>query len=109
MDGRSQRLSAPLTPRAKRMMAAVGVLAVAGLGGTAVWGVGHQDAYGPSRNGCITVSVASSTGGALLHDCGAGARAACRNAFAGRDNMALLTQRQCRLAGLGPVDRRVSG
>jgi hypothetical protein len=44
----------------------------------------------------------SSTGGALLHDCGAAARAMCRNAFANTGKLSLLTRPQCRLAGLGP-------
>jgi hypothetical protein len=85
------------------MMAVAGALVVVGIGGVGVWGATHSDTYGPSRDGCVTVSVPSSTGGALLHDCGAGARALCRTAFAGHDKLALLTQQQCRLAGLGPV------
>lgn len=83
-------------------MLVAGGLIVLGLGAVGIWAATHQDAFGPSRNGCVTVSVPSSTGGAILHDCGAGARALCRNAFAGHDKVALLTQRQCRLAGLGP-------
>ncbi|HUK70033.1 MAG TPA: hypothetical protein VLW50_14985 [Streptosporangiaceae bacterium] len=101
MDGRSQRLSGPLSARAKRLLAAAGGLIVLGLVAAGVWAATHKDAYGPSRDGCVTVSVPSSTGGAILHDCGAGARALCRNAFAGHDKLALLTQVQCRLAGLG--------
>jgi len=102
MDGRSARLTGPLSARAKRTMAAAGAVVVAGLAGIGVWGATHSDSYGGSRNGCVTVAAPSSTGGALMHDCGAGARALCRTAFASHDKIALLTQAQCRLAGLGP-------
>jgi hypothetical protein len=44
----------------------------------------------------------SSTGGAVLHQCGDAARAMCRSAFAHRTKLDLLTRPQCRLAGLGP-------
>ena len=103
MDGRSQRISGPLSPRAKRMLAAAGALVVVGFGGVGVWGASHPGSYGRSQNGCVTVSVPSSTGGALQHDCGPGARAMCEAAFAGHDKISLLTQHQCRLAGLGPA------
>jgi hypothetical protein len=102
MDGRSQRLAGPLTRRQKRLMALAGALVVVVLGGVSAWAVINPDAYSGSRNGCVTVSVPSSTGGAIVHDCGAGARAMCLTAFAHRDEVSLLTQTQCRLAGLRP-------
>jgi len=83
-------------------MVAAGVLAVAVVGGVTVWGVSHPGSYGRSHDGCVTVSVPSSTGGALMHGCGATARALCRTAFAGHGSLALATRPQCRLAGLGP-------
>jgi hypothetical protein len=101
MDGRSQRITGPLSPRARRIAVAAGALIVVAFGGAGVWGATHADRYGRSRDGCVTVSVASSTGGALLHDCGAAARALCRTAFADHGKLALLTREQCRLAGLG--------
>jgi len=101
MDGRSARLTGPLSARAKRAMAVAGALAVAALAAVGVWAATHSDTYAHSGNGCVTVSLSSSTGGALLHDCGAGARALCRTAFAAHDKTALLTQAQCRIAGLG--------
>jgi len=88
-------------PRRGRMVAA-GLLAVAVVGGVTIWGVSHPGSYGTSRDGCVTVSMPSSTGGALMHGCGASARAMCREAFAGHDKLALATQPQCRLAGLAP-------
>jgi hypothetical protein len=101
MDGRSSRLTGPLSARAKRTIAVTAAVVVAGFAGAGIWGATHSDSYSGSRNGCVTVAAPSSTGGALMHDCGAGARALCRTAFAGHDKIALLTQEQCRLAGLG--------
>ena len=89
--------------RRRGRMAAAGALAVAVVGGVTWWGVSHPGAYGRSHDGCVTVSVPSSTGGALMHGCGASARAMCRTAFAGHDRLALATRPQCRLAGLGPT------
>jgi hypothetical protein len=88
--------------RRRGRLAAAGALAVAVVGGVTVWGVSHPGAYGRSHDGCVTVTVPSSTGGALRHGCGASARAMCRTAFAGHDKLALATRPQCRLAGLGP-------
>jgi hypothetical protein len=89
--------------RRRGRIAAAGALAVAVIGGVTWWGVSHPGAYGRSHDGCVTVSVPSSTGGALMHGCGASARAMCRTAFAGHDRLALATRPQCRLAGLGPT------
>lgn len=103
MDGSPDIATAPGRPRPRRgRLAAAGVLTVAVVGGVAVWGVTHPGAYGRSHDGCVTVTVPSSTGGALEHGCGATARAMCRTAFAGHDRLALATRPQCRLAGLGP-------
>ncbi|MGD0686003.1 MAG: hypothetical protein ABSA03_12910 [Streptosporangiaceae bacterium] len=88
-------------PRRGRMVAAA-LLAVAVVGGVTIWGVSHPGSYGASRDGCVTVSMPSSTGGGLMHGCGASARAMCREAFASHDKLALATQPQCRLAGLAP-------
>jgi len=93
----------PLTRRDKRGIALVGALIVAGLVGLGIWAAVKPGGYGQSRNGCVTVSAASSTGGALLHACGAQAAAMCRAAFTHQDKLSLLTRPQCRLAGLGPA------
>jgi hypothetical protein len=81
--------------------ALVGVLAV--LVAVAIWAAVRPGSYGASRNGCITVNLPSSTGGSLIHECGASARAACGRAFATNDRLSQLTRPQCRLAGLGPA------
>ena len=84
-------------------MALVGALIVAGLVGLGIWAAVQPGGYGQSRNGCVTVSAASSTGGALLHACGARAVAMCQAAFTHQDQLSRLTRPQCRLAGLGPA------
>jgi hypothetical protein len=44
----------------------------------------------------------SSTGGALIHECGQAAKTMCQRAFTATDKVSLLTRPQCRLAGLAP-------
>jgi hypothetical protein len=94
--------SGPGRPRRRGRLAAAGAITVAVIGGVSWWGVSHPGTYGRSHDGCVTVSVPSSTGGALMHGCGASARVMCRNAFASHDKLALATRPQCRLADLGP-------
>lgn len=67
----------------------------------AVWSSAHPGRYGQSRAGCVTVTIPSTTGGALLHQCGTGARHLCRRAFRHRDRLSLLIRPPCREAGLG--------
>jgi len=92
----------PLTRRDKRGLVLVCALIVGGLVGLGIWAAVSPGGYGQSRDGCVTVSAASSTGGALLHECGDKAVAMCQAAFTHRDKLSLLTRPQCRLAGLGP-------
>src|ERR1039458_3193123 len=104
MDRKAQRRPpAPLTRRARLGMAAVGLLVLAAFVGVGIWSVVRPGGYGRSHAGCVTVSAASSTGGALIHECGAGAVTLCRSAFAHGDKLSMLTRPQCRLAGLGPA------
>jgi hypothetical protein len=44
----------------------------------------------------------SSTGGGIMHECGAAAQTMCRNAFAQHTEFARLARPQCQLAGLAP-------
>jgi hypothetical protein len=92
----------PLTRRDKRGIAIVGAVILVVAAGLGIWSAVRPGGYGASHNGCVTVTAPSSTGGGLLHECGAGARAMCRAAFAHDDRLSLLTRPQCRLAGLGP-------
>ncbi len=93
----------PLTRRDKRGIAIVVAVLLAGFAGLGIWAAVRPGGYGQSRAGCVTVTAPSSTGGALLHACGASARAMCRSAFTHTDQISLLTRPQCRLAGLGPA------
>jgi len=89
-----------LTPRRRRIVfLVVAVLAAAGVA-IGVWsGVSH-DEYGSSGNGCVSLTIASSTGGQPIHYCGAAARSFCQSAFANDDRLSLLARPQCDLAGL---------
>ncbi len=92
----------PLTSRDKRGIAIVAGLILAIAAGVGIWTAVRPGTYGPSRDGCVTVTEASSTGGALVHACGSSAVTMCRAAFAHDDKLSLLTRPQCRLAGLAP-------
>lgn len=106
MEGRQpNRTGESLTSRQKRILAVAGAALVVLLGGVGVWAATDPGSYGRSGNGCVNVTVPSTTGGAILHDCGAAAQALCERAFAHHDRIALLARPQCRLAGYAPADR----
>jgi hypothetical protein len=89
-----------LTPRGKRIAyLVVGALVAAGVA-IGVWAAVSSDSYATSANGCVSVTVPSTTGGGRLHYCGNQARDFCRNAFASSDAVSLLARPQCDLAGL---------
>lgn len=92
-----------LTPRQKRVFAAVTVLVVVVFGGLIAWGMVQHDSYGASGHGCVNVTVPSSTGGSVLHYCGSQARSFCQSSFRSRDQISLRARPQCVLAGLGPA------
>ena len=91
-----------VTNRDKRKIAAVVAAILLVLAAIAVWAAVRPGTYGSSKDGCITVTIPSSTGGALIHQCGADARALCKRAYAGTDKESMLTRPQCRLAGIAP-------
>jgi hypothetical protein len=91
----------PLSRRDKRGLAVVGGVILAAIAAVGIWAAVSPGSYGQSRDGCVTVNAASSTGGALQHACGAAAVAMCRSAFTHDDKLSLLTRPQCRLAGIG--------
>jgi len=91
-----------LTPRQKRVFAIVGCLVIILVAGVSAWAATSPGSYDRSAHGCVNVVEPSSTGGAILHECGAAARALCRSAFRHTSRLDLLTRPQCRLAGLGP-------
>ena len=102
----AQPQAEPVTGRDKRRIVIVVAVLVVVLAGIGIWAAVRPGSYGASKNGCITVTLPSTTGGALLHQCGADARATCRHAFASSGKVAALTRPQCRLAGLGPKSQR---
>lgn len=97
----SQPAAQPLTRLGKRRLVLVGGILTAVLVAAVAWAALSAGSYDSSRAGCVTVNVPSSMGGALLHECGAAAKAMCRHAFASSDRVSLLTRPQCRVAGLG--------
>jgi ammonia channel protein AmtB len=90
----------PATRRTHRTLVLAGVVLLAVLAAAVAWAAFNPGSNGSSKAGCITVTLPSSTGGALMHACGARAKAMCRDAFAREDRISLLTRPQCRLAGL---------
>jgi hypothetical protein len=92
----------PVTRRDKRRIVAVVATVLLVLAAVGVWAAVRPGSYGSSKDGCITVTVPSSTGGGLLHQCGQPAKATCQRAFAGTDKISVLTRPQCRLAGIAP-------
>jgi hypothetical protein len=91
-----------VTGRDKLRIAAVVVAVLLVLAAVAVWAAVRPGAYGGSKDGCITVTLPSTTGGALLHQCGGAAIATCQRAYTGTDKVAQLTRPECRLAGILP-------
>lgn len=79
------------------------LIVLAATGGVGAWAASDPGSYETSRNGCLTVTIASSTGGAMRHECGDAARAWCQSVHADHDKLALLIQRQCQLTGIDPA------
>ena len=89
-----------LSPRGKRILFVVAGVVVAALVAVGVYIAVGSDRYGPSANGCVNVTIASSTGGGTLHYCGEQAKSFCRSAYASGDRISQLARPQCVLAGL---------
>jgi len=104
----SQPAAEQATSRDKRRIAAVVVAILLLLAAVAVWAAVRPGSYGSSKDGCVTVTMPSSTGGALIHQCGANARTLCKRAYAGTGKVSMLTRPQCRLAGITPAQAAAS-
>jgi hypothetical protein len=98
-----------VTSRDKRRIAAVVAAILLVLAAIAVWAAVRPGTYGTSKDGCVTVTLPSSTGGALIHQCGAQARSLCKHAYAGTGKAAALTRPQCRLAGITEAQAAAAG
>jgi hypothetical protein len=92
--------SLSLTPRGKRIVYLIVAIVVAAGVAIGIWSAVSSDPYGTSANGCVSLTVASSTGAGSLHYCGAQAKAFCRTSFAKSDPVSLAARPQCDLAGL---------
>ena len=89
-----------LTPRGKRIVYLIVAVVVAAGVAIGVWSAVSHDSYATSANGCVSVTVPSTTGGGTIHYCGSQAVTFCRSAFAGSDALSLAARPQCDLAGL---------
>jgi len=97
----------PLRPSRgdKRRLAIIAVAIALVFGAVASWSVVQPGRYGQSGSGCIAITIPSSMGGALVHECGRRARVICRSAFSHHDRLSLLARPQCRTAGLHRAGR----
>jgi hypothetical protein len=103
MFGRTNPLDRRLTRRQKLVMAIAGSTVLLVLIGLGVWGAVAPDSYSKSGNGCVNISIAGSTGGNIMHYCGNAAKQFCRSSSVqGQSRIAVLSRRQCQLAGLPP-------
>jgi hypothetical protein len=98
-----------LTPRGKRIAYVIVALVVAAGVAIGVWSSVSHDAYATSANGCVSLTLPSSTGAGSLHYCGAQAKAFCRNSFAQSDPVSLAARPQCDLAGLTKAKLATAG
>ncbi len=99
MVGQSKRLREPLSRRQRRALYATvaGLLAV--VAALAVYGAIVGAPNGTSGHGCVSVTFASSTGGATLHECGRAAEQWCKMEAERSGPVADVAEPQCRLAG----------
>jgi hypothetical protein len=99
--GSSQLAGPPkLSRRGKWILFSVlGVVSLAAIG-LGVWSAAGSDPYATSANGCVSVTIPNSTGGATLRYCGAAAKSFCKSAYTSSDRISLLARPQCVLAGL---------
>jgi hypothetical protein len=103
MFGRTNPLNQRLTRRQKRTMAIVCAAILLVFVGLGIWGALASDPYSKSANGCVNVTLPSSTGGGVLHYCGADAVKFCHSSSVqGQSQLAVRARPQCRLAGLLP-------
>jgi hypothetical protein len=85
----------------KRRLVVLALAVALAFAGVAAWTVVRPGLYGRSGAGCLSVTIPSSMGGALLHQCGTPARATCRSALRHHDRLSLLIRPACRQADLG--------
>ncbi len=89
-----------LSPRGKRIVYLIVAVVIAAGAALGIWSAVSSDPYGTSANGCVSLTLPSSTGAGSLHYCGSQAKAFCRASFAKSDPVSLAARPQCDLAGL---------
>jgi hypothetical protein len=89
-----------LTPRGKRIVYLIVAVVVAAGVAIGVWSAVSHDDYATSSNGCVSLTLPSTTGAGSLHYCGTQAETFCRGAFVNSDPVSLAARTQCDLAGL---------
>lgn len=104
MKGRNPNpLGESLPGRQQRVLTLAGAILLVVIAGVGSWAIRDSGSYGRSANGCVNVTMPSSTGGALVHGCGATARTMCQRAATHHGRLAALTRVQCRQSGLLPA------
>ena len=99
----------PMPPAQKRLLIIIcAVIVAAGIGG-GIFAAVSPDSAQTSSNGCISVNIAGSIGGQLIHECGSQAKDTCRFAYAHGDSISLAERPACEQASLGPPARTPAG
>jgi hypothetical protein len=98
-----------LTPRGKRIVYLVLAVVVAACAAVGIWSAVSSDPLATSANGCVSLTIPSSTGGQIAHLCGTQAKALCREVFAKSDATSVAEQKQCVLAGLTKAKLAAAG
>ena len=110
MFGRTNPLDRRLTRRQKLVMAITGGTVLIVLIGLGVWGAFAPDSYSQSGHGCVNVTLPGTTGGVTQHFCGAKATQFCQSSSVqGDGRVAVLSRKQCQIAGLLPGDSASPG
>jgi hypothetical protein len=95
----SQQQGKPLSRRERRAAAVLGAVVVLAGAGVGAWAAVGPAGGGGSQGKCVSLVVASSTGGGTIRYCGAAARQWCEREATGRDALAARARPACRSAG----------
>ena len=110
MFGRTNPLDRRLTRRQKLVMAIAGGTVLLALIGLGIWGAVAPDSYSQSGHGCVNVTLPGTTGGVTQHFCGDSAKQFCQSSSVqGNGKVAVLSRRQCQIAGLLPGSSASTG
>lgn len=94
---------ASLSPKRKRLLLIICALIVAAVAAGSIWGAVQSDQYTTAAKGCVSVTLAGSTGGELIHKCGNAAKTLCHGAYVNSDQTSLAIRPACEKAGLTPA------